>query len=138
MSHWSEFATNPAALSMYNTPPSLDNVEFLQCRFIQSGAAFEIDLSLTEMPQRQPPRWPETANAVSLTFQLWATLSSSVSMSQITNGRNIACSFRKSGNGLLFECSGSGLNIRVECNSLRIAHSSGYSLVAHDEREGYA
>ena len=138
MSHWSEFATNPEALSIYDTLPRLENVEFLHCRFIKSGAVFEINLSLDEMPQRRPLKWPANANALSLTLQLWTVLSSSVSISQATNDRSAVCSFRKSGNGLLFECSGSGLDIWVESDSLRIDHLSGYSLVPHDKRQEYA
>ncbi len=139
MSQWSQFATNPEALSIYDAPPGLQRVEFLQCRFTQSGAVFEIDLSLDEMPQRRPSRWPSEANAVSLTLHFWAVLSSSISISQESDhARQAACSFRKSDNGLLFECSGSGLDIWVECNSLRIAHISGYSLVPLNKRQEYA
>src|SRR6266478_5929 len=98
MSHWSQFATNPEALSIYDTPPGLHEVEFLQCRFTQFGAVFEIDLSLTEMPERRPGRWPSGANAVLLTLHFWAVLSSSVSISQVSDDRHAACSFRKSDN----------------------------------------
>ena len=138
MSQWSQFATNPEALSIYDTPPGLQRVKFLQCRFTRSGGVFEIDLSLDEMPQRRPGRWPSETNAVSLTLHLWAVLSSSVSISQVSDDRQAACSLRKSDNGLLFECSGSGLDIWVECNSLRIANISGYSIVPLDKRREYA
>jgi hypothetical protein len=138
MSHWSQFATNPQALSIYDNAPGLDKVDFLQCRFTQSGSVFELDLSLNEMPQRRPSRWPSGANAVALTLHLWAVHSSSVSVNRFGDHRQATCSFRKSSNGLLFECSGSGLDIWVECDSMGIAHISGYSLVPHDRRQEYA
>lgn len=138
MSHWSELAINPEALSLYDSPPGLDNVAFLECRFTQAGSVFEINLSSSELPQRRPARWPSEANAVALTLQLWTVLSSSVSVSQCGDDRNANCSFRKTENGLLFDCFGDGLNIWVECDSLRIGSINGYSLVPQNKRQEYA
>ena len=122
-----DVVTNPQALTGYDEDPSLNNVELLECRFSQGMRTLDVTLSLNELPARRPERWSAEANAVSMTLQFSDVLTCSLSQSHPgPNGVAVSCSFRKSGNGFLFDCSGANLSMWAECNFARITHFSGY------------
>jgi len=122
-----DIVTNPQALAGYDEIPSLNDVELLECKFSQGLRTLDVTLSLQQLPPRRPERWSKEANAISMTLQFSDVLTCSLNQSHPgPNDIIVSCSFHKSTEGFLFDCSGTNLNLRAEYNYARITHFDSY------------
>jgi hypothetical protein len=70
---WVDLAENPSALtSLFDSAPSLENVELFSVKTDRDGPTVELIIGLDESPASPPARWQyaETPNATSVTLQL--------------------------------------------------------------------
>ena len=68
---WTECVANPeAVLAYYSQPLSLNQVEFAGVTFLESRAAVQFAVFITEIPRRLSPRWPAGTNVIRLDFDL--------------------------------------------------------------------
>ena len=138
MTPWIGFFSNPQALSMYDEPPSLGDVELLDCKYKQGLTTLELNLSLSDLPTNRSHRWPAEVNRIALTLQ-FDVVSSTISQSH-SGGEvlKVHCSFRPNEPGFHFECVGARFNLAAECNYAWIKHLSGYIRAPFGQEQEYA
>jgi len=124
---WLEFAENPeAASSLFDPPPSLQNVEVFTFKIDRDGPAAELTIALNEYPSSPPLKWrTQQANAVTMTLQLLALGDVEVKGWSTTNRAEMQIA-RVNAEQLEIVAKGTNFTIRATFGFLRIIGFSPY------------
>ena len=119
---WLKFAENPeAASSLFDPPPSLQNVEIFTLKIDRDGPAAELTIALDEYPSSPPSKWQtQQANAVTMTLQLLALADLEVKGWSTTNRAEMQIT-RVNAEQLEIVAMGANFTIRATFSFLRIA-----------------
>jgi len=124
---WLTLAENSQAVSsLFDTAPSLQNVEIFTFKIDRDGPTAELTIALNEYPSSPPLRWrTEQANRVIMTLQLLALGDIDVKGWSTTNRAEIQIT-RINAEKLEFAANGANLTVRATFSFLRIAGLSAY------------
>jgi hypothetical protein len=128
---WLELAENPeAASSLFDLPPSLQNVEVFTFKIDRDGPTAELTIRLDEYPASPPLKWrTKKANAVIMTLQLLALGDIEVKGWSTTNRAEMQIT-RLNAKQLEIVAKGAYFTIRATFGFLRIAGFSPYHFSA--------
>jgi Immunity protein 50 len=128
---WVKLAENPEAVSsLFDPPPSLQDVEIFSFKIDRDGPTAELTIALDDFPSSPPLRWrTQQANRVTIALQLLAVRDVDVKGWSSTNRATIEIS-RVNAEQLEFVAKGATLAIRTTFGFLRIAGISPYHLSA--------
>ncbi|HXE35977.1 MAG TPA: Imm50 family immunity protein [Verrucomicrobiae bacterium] len=124
---WLKLAENPeAASSLFDLPPSLQNVEIFTFKIDRDGPTAELTIRLNEYPSSPPLKWrTQQANTVNMTLQLLALGDVEVKGWSNTNRAEIQIT-RVNAEQLEIVAMGVHFTIRATFGFLRIAGFSPY------------
>ena len=124
---WLNLAENPQAVSsLFDTAPSLQNVEIFTFKIDRDGPTAELTIALNEYPASPPLRWRrQQANRVIMTLQLIALGEIDVKGWSTTNSAEIRIT-RINAETLELVANGANLTVRATFGFLRIAGLSAY------------
>lgn len=128
---WLTLAENPeAASSLFDPPPSLQDVEIFTFKIDRDGPTSEFPIALNEYPPSPPLKWrTQEANAVTMTLQLLALGDIEVKGWSTTNRAEIQIT-RIDAEQLGIVAKGANFTIRATFGFLRIAGFSPYHFSA--------
>jgi hypothetical protein len=128
---WLKLAENPEAVSsLFDPPPSLQNVEIFTFKIDRGGPTAELTIALNEYPSSPPLKWrTQQANRVTMTLQLLALGDIDFRGWSTSNRAEIQIN-KVNAEQLEFVAKGANLAIRATFGFLRIAGFSPYHFSA--------
>jgi hypothetical protein len=118
---WVDKLDNPeAVMSLFEVPPSLDDVEIISVTISRDGPTVLLAISLHDPPSKPSPRWKRIeANAVSLKLQLFAVENLRLE-GWATDTRVRLDVDGERGGTITLSATGSGVNLSCSCRFLSI------------------
>lgn len=123
---WSEACQNPEALRhLYADVPDVNPVEIHEVVIRRDGPLLEVRVQLPTFPDHPPARWPEGANTVQVTIDLWG-VSDFEQQGWGTENRGTLALKRLDSGELLFSFESESARLRAKCTLARISRVSAY------------